>query len=180
MVPLQGGAHPRRNVSLPSGLRKLPCGIAHGAEEEEIFVEKRGVGASLLRFVGDRGDHQFLHVRSSGGAVLGVAGQRVELRISFRSASWHYGDGTSETTTSPGKPYDEAHDPCSTAQCAHYSGHTYTRTGRATVSLTITWHAEYRVGAQWFDIDGDITGPSSRHDLTVMQSRDVLVPNPGG
>lgn len=107
-----------------------------------------------------------------------VAGQRVELRISFRSASWHYGDGTNETTTTPGKPYDDVHDACITAQCAHYSGHVYTHTGHVVVSLSITWHAQYRVGAQWFDIDGDITGPTSRHVLTVMQSRDVLVPNP--
>jgi hypothetical protein len=107
-----------------------------------------------------------------------VAGQRVALRISFRSATWHYGDGISETTTTPGEPYDDIHDPCTTAQCADYAGHTYTRTGRVTISLTITWHAEYRVGAQWFDIVGDITGPTRHHGLTVKQARGVLVPNP--
>lgn len=112
-------------------------------------------------------------------ATVTVVGQPVQLRVHFVSAHWDYGDGSRETTTTPGKPYDKVRDPCETAQCAHYAGHTYTNTGRVVITLAVTWHAQYRLGTgHWIDITGDITGPTARHTLTVKQVRGVLVPNP--
>lgn len=108
-----------------------------------------------------------------------ILGRAVSLRIHFDHADWDFGDGTADTTADPGKAYDSRGDPCRTAQCPDYYGHTYTRTGVMTIALTVTWHAQYRLGTTWTDIAGTITGPTSRRALTVKQARGILIPNPG-
>jgi hypothetical protein len=108
-----------------------------------------------------------------------ILGRAVQLRIHFDHADWAFGDDTTDTTTDPGKAYDSRGDPCRTAQCPDYYGHTYAATGVMTITLTVTWHAQYRLGATWTDIAGMITGPTSRRVLTVKQARGILVPNPG-
>jgi hypothetical protein len=110
--------------------------------------------------------------------AITLSGQHISLRIQLRTAHWSYGDGSQQTRSTPDRPYDRQ-DPCHTAQCPHYAGHTYTSTGLKTITLTITWHAQYRTGTgTWQDIDRDITGPTTRHQMTVKQARAVLVPNP--
>lgn len=106
-----------------------------------------------------------------------IVGQQVELRISFDHAMWQFGDGASDTTDSPGRAYDEASDPCETAQCPGYYGHTYTATGRVTVTLIVGWHAQYRLAGQdWIDVDtAPLTGPADQQSLTIRQARGVLV-----
>lgn len=106
-----------------------------------------------------------------------IVGQQVELRISFDHAAWNFGDGTSDTTDSPGQAYDEATDPCETAQCPGYYGHTYTATGQVTVTLTVAWHAQYRLAGQnWTDVDSvPLTGPPEQQSLTIRQARGVLI-----
>jgi hypothetical protein len=108
-----------------------------------------------------------------------ILGRAVQLRIHFDRADWDFGDGSTDTTADPGKPYDSHGDPCRTAQCLDYYGHTYAQTGVMTITLTVTWHAQYRLGATWTDIAGTITGPTGRRVLTVKQARGILVPNPG-
>ena len=98
----------------------------------------------------------------------------VQLRIHLDYAHWGFGDGTTATLTTAGKPYDPTGDPCRTAQCPDYYGHTYTRTGRMTITLTVSWRAQYRLtGGTWTDIDGPVTGPTSQHVLTVKEARGV-------
>ena len=109
-----------------------------------------------------------------------VVGRRVQLRIAFDHANWDFGDGTTDTTTDPGQPYSKA-DPCTTAQCAQYYGHTYRSTGPATITLTVAWHAEFSLdnGATWTAVDTvPLTGPETTHQLDVAQARGVLVPDP--
>jgi hypothetical protein len=109
-----------------------------------------------------------------------VIGQRVQLRIAFARANWDFGDGSTDTVTTPGKAYDSTGDPCRTAQCADYYGHTYEATGPMTITLTVTWQAQYRAGnGAWTDIVGPITGPTTTHAITLKQARGVLIPNPG-
>jgi hypothetical protein len=109
-----------------------------------------------------------------------VLGRRVALRVHFVRANWRFGDGTSDEAPTLGKPYDAANDPCNTAQCPHYYGHTYRQTGTVIIALTITWRAQYSLDRKhWEDISGDITGPATHHRLPVKQARGVLVPNPG-
>jgi hypothetical protein len=110
-----------------------------------------------------------------------VVGRRVALRISFDHASWNFGDGQTDTTTDPGKPYDKVNDPCAGPDCPDYYGHTYTRTGSVTVSLTVAWHAEFSLdnGATWTAIDpAPLTGPATTHQLELLEERGVLVPDP--
>jgi hypothetical protein len=109
-----------------------------------------------------------------------VLGRRVALRVHFVRANWRFGDGTSDEAPTLGKPYDAANDPCNTAQCPHYYGHTYRHTGTVIIALTVTWRAQYSLDRKhWEDISGDITGPATHHRLPVKQARGVLVPNPG-
>jgi hypothetical protein len=110
-----------------------------------------------------------------------VLGQRVWLRIRFAHAHWDFGDHTSDTTTSPGKPYDDAADPCDTAMCSGYYGHVYTRTGTMTITLAVAWTASYSLDGQHYSPVGTdpLSGPSATTTITLRQARGVLVPNPG-
>ena len=118
-------------------------------------------------------------VNRSLGTVT-VVGQQVALRIGFDHADWDFGDGSTDSTSTPGKAYSSA-DPCTTAQCSDYYGHTYTATGDRTITLRVSWHAEFSLdgGATWTDVDpAALPGPAATHDLTVDQARAVLVPDP--
>jgi hypothetical protein len=113
------------------------------------------------------------------GAVS-MFGRQVRLRIAFERARWSFGDGTADTRPEPGKPYDEANNPCRTPQCPDYYGHTYRQAGRMTITLAVDWRAQFSLGGgAWIDIDGAITGPAERHTIDVEQTRAILVPNPG-
>lgn len=110
-----------------------------------------------------------------------VVGHPVSLRIHFDHAIWTFGDGSSATSSTPGKPYDRQLNPCTTAQCPGYFGHTYSETGRMTITLRVAWRADFSLdgGGTWASVDPDaLTGPSSTFTLNVLQSRGVLVPNP--
>lgn len=109
-----------------------------------------------------------------------ITGQTVHLRLNLARARWTFGDGTTDTATNPGTPYDAEHGPCRTAQCPGYYGHTYTTTGTDTITLTIAWHASFSLdGTTWTDVDpAPLTGPTSTTTLTVRQARTVLVPDP--
>jgi hypothetical protein len=109
-----------------------------------------------------------------------VTGQHVRLRISLTQARWTFGDSTTATWTTAGKPYDSATAPCERAQCPSYDGHTYTQPGTVTVELQVTWSAQYSVnGTPWTTVPGgQLTGPTSTTQLTVREARGVLVPIP--
>lgn len=114
--------------------------------------------------------------------TVSVVGRAVALRIRLDGADWNFGDGETDTTADPGKPYDEASDPCHTAHCPDYYSHAYQRTGHVTITLTLRWRAEFSVdgGGTWTAVDPDpLAGPRSRQQITVKQARGVLVPNPG-
>ena len=77
--------------------------------------------------------------------------------------------------------YDEANDPCRTANCLDYFGHVYTTTGTMTVTLQVSWNASYSLDGTDFQPVGDapITGPASTVRVQVRQARGVLVLPPG-
>jgi autotransporter-associated beta strand protein len=107
-----------------------------------------------------------------------VLGQRVDLRAHVRSVDWHFGDGASATTDGPGRAYS-ADDPCDTAQCADYFGHTNTDTGTVTITAAITWTGEFRVArGAWQPIPGTVVAAATSTTIDVREARAILVPNP--
>ena len=106
-----------------------------------------------------------------------VVGQPVRLRLNVAHAQWNFGDHTAVVTTNPGVAYDPDRNPCRSAQCPGYFGHTYGATGHDTITLTIDWHASFSLdGTTWTDVDPNpLTGPTSTAAITVRQARAVLV-----
>lgn len=108
-----------------------------------------------------------------------VVGQNVHLRIHFDKATWEFGDGSSATADSPGAAYPSAGE-CDKPQCGKYFGHVYKTTGTMTVSLTVTWTADFSLnGTEWQPIATDpLPGPASTTTIELKEARGVLVPNP--
>jgi len=108
-----------------------------------------------------------------------VLGQPVRLRLRFATASWTFGDGAHDTTRTPGVAYPDA-GTCRTARCPAYYGHVYDRTGQVTLTLGVTWRADYALGAgAWTPIAGAVLpGPTATRTLHLREARGVLVPTP--
>jgi hypothetical protein len=117
--------------------------------------------------------------RSLGRVV--IVGRPVWLKIVFDHGAWDFGDGTSASSATPGKAYDDAEDPCAQVLCPDYYGHLYRATGAMTITLRVSWRASYSLDGTHFQelAGGPITGPLASTALTVRQARAVLVPNPG-
>jgi hypothetical protein len=113
---------------------------------------------------------------------VSVVGQPVWLRLVFDRANWDFGDGTTDSSGSPGKVYDPDGDRCAQVLCADYYGHVYRTAGPVTIRLTVSWRASYSLdGAHFSPVDAAaLTGPVSTHALRVRQARTVLVPDPNG
>jgi len=96
---------------------------------------------------------------------LRLLGQRVQLRITPSRFTWHYDDGETATTTSPGSPYpdlDVTHD--------------YLRKGQVRPRVDTTYTAEFRVGGgAWRPVPGSVTIPGESVPLEVVEASPVLV-----
>jgi hypothetical protein len=165
-------ATPQQPVLTTAALREQVLRLLPTVQIGSAWATRALVNAEAVLWAETRPDR--------GLGTVTVVGQPVALRIGFDHADWSFGDGTTDTTSDPGKPYSKA-DPCGTAQCADYYGHTYRDTGAVTISLTVAWHAQFSLdgGATWTDVDpAPLTGPAATHDLDIVQARGVLVQNP--
>ncbi|MCP2265166.1 PKD domain-containing protein [Promicromonospora thailandica] len=91
----------------------------------------------------------------------------VDIRAVPSSYSWDFGDQSAPLRTSdPGAPYP-----------AHSISHAYTKAGSATISLTTTWHGQFRVAGDptWRDVPGEATTASSSGSLDILEARARLV-----
>jgi hypothetical protein len=97
-----------------------------------------------------------------------LLGQAVDVEASPSSFTWHYGDRTSETTSTPGAPYP-----------AKDITHSYTDAHTTVLpSVDVTYSARFRVGnGAWQDIPETVTvaGPASA--LRVSEATAVLSGN---
>lgn len=122
-----------------------------------------------------------LWLETAADRALGTVtllGHRVDLRAHVQQVAWQFGDGTADTTSGPGTPYTNA-DPCRSAQCPGYFGHTYRRTGKMTITAELTWTGQFRVdGGAWQTIPGTVTASATDTTVDVKQARGILVPNP--
>src|SRR6266508_4106350 len=95
-----------------------------------------------------------------------VATWPVKARATPTSYTWHFGDGTDLTTTSPGAPYPDG-------DVTHQYLHRIPK--GTTLSVTVHYAARFRPpGRDWREIAGDIplTGPATA--LRVCEARPVL------
>ncbi|GGO78813.1 hypothetical protein H7344_17150 [Nocardioides deserti] len=94
-----------------------------------------------------------------------LLGRRVDLRITATGYTWHFGDGTTTTTTEPGAPYpalDVTHD--------------YRKAGRVAPSVDTTYSAEFSVdGGPWRPVSGTVTIPGPPTALRVLTATPTLV-----
>jgi hypothetical protein len=106
-----------------------------------------------------------------------LLGHRVTLRAHLERVGWDFGDDSTDISVGPGKRYTNA-DPCRTAQCPGYFGHTYLRTGRVTVAADLTWTGQFRVdNGGWQAIPGTVTAPATSDTIRVKEARGVLIPD---
>jgi hypothetical protein len=101
--------------------------------------------------------------------VLTILGYTVDVEIHPTHYTWHWGDGTSQTTETPGRPYP-----------SHVVTHTYrhaTETNHdLALSVDVTYTGRYRVdGTAWTAIPQPITISGPPTALPVKQASAVLV-----
>ncbi|TIC79442.1 hypothetical protein [Nocardioides sp. GY 10127] len=91
-----------------------------------------------------------------------LLGRSITLDISPDSYTWHFGDGTTLSTTEPGQPYDSA------LPATAYVSHEYASAQKASVSVDTTWSARWREGTgDWQPVDGTVTTTGPAQTLTV-------------
>ncbi len=102
---------------------------------------------------------------------LTLIGYAVDVNIEPTSYTWHWGDGSTTQTSTPGRPYP-----------ATDVTHTYRRATEAAtplaLSVDVTYTARYRVdGGSWQTIPQNLTSTGPATSLPVKQAASVLVGN---
>lgn len=133
--------------------------------ESAIVVQPPG-GLTMVNFL-----TIFHTVAEAFTRDLTLVGQSVRLEITPTSYTWDHGDGTSQTTSSPGRPFAEG-----VAESA-YVGHRYPRAADAVpVSVDTTWSARFSVnGGPWIAIAETVTMAGEPFALEVREATPVLV-----
>jgi hypothetical protein len=136
-----------------SAFRRVPLPAS------ELVVQPPG-GRTLVNF-----ETNFYTEQGEFTRVVRLLGQRVELRIWPASFVWHYGDGSTEQTSSAGSPYPHLE-----------ITHRYLSKGRVAARVDTTYAADFRVsGGSWREVGGTVTIPGAAEALRVVTARPVLV-----
>jgi hypothetical protein len=94
-----------------------------------------------------------------------LAGRSVTIEATPTSYAWHFGDGTIETTTSPGHPHPD-----------HDVFHVYASTGEVAASVSTTYAGRFRIGnGDWQQIPDTLTVDGAPVGLTILEARPQLV-----
>lgn len=97
-----------------------------------------------------------------------LLGQQVTIEATPSEYTWHFGDGTATTTTSPGAAYP-----------ALDVTHRYAEPGQLRPSVDTTYTGRYRVnGDAWQDIPGSLTVAGESVQLRVRSAAPHLVGSP--
>ena len=94
-----------------------------------------------------------------------LAGRWVTIEATPPSYTWHFGDETVETTTSPGHPHPN-----------HDVFHVYTSKGDVAASVSTTYSGRFRIGnGEWQAIPGTLTVDAEAVGITVLEAKPQLV-----
>ena len=95
-----------------------------------------------------------------------LLGYPIEVEATPTTYTWHHGDGTHQTTTTPGAPYPH-----------HDITHPYPRPGTYTITLTTTYTGRYRLAGTttWATVDGTATTTTTTPPITVIEAPTHLV-----
>ena len=100
--------------------------------------------------------------------TIRILGRQVDVEATASQFTWHHGDGTSESTASPGAPY-----PSKEITYSYTDAHTTVST-----SVDVTYTARFRVnGGAWQDIDETVTISGPLSDLRISEATAVLSGN---
>jgi hypothetical protein len=101
--------------------------------------------------------------------VLTILGYSVDVEIHPTRYTWHWGDGTSQTTETPGQPYPSD-------DVTHTYRHATEPEHDLALSVDVTYTGRYRVdGTAWTAIPQPITISGAPTALPVKQASAVLV-----
>ena len=96
---------------------------------------------------------------------LSIANQKVTLRAVRSAYTFHFGDGTSTQSSSPGRPHPNLD-----------VTHVYKQTGKVAVSLDVTYVGEYCIGGgDWTAIPETLTVAGADQDLQIVEALPQLV-----
>jgi hypothetical protein len=97
--------------------------------------------------------------------TLTLLGQSVDVEATPASFTWHYGDGSSATTSTPGAPY-----PAKDVTHSYTDAHTTVQT-----SVDVTYSARFRVGnGAWQTIPDRVTIAGPAGALRISEATAVL------
>lgn len=117
-------------------------------------------GRTLVNFATN-----FYTVQPPFTATATVLEQAVEFRIRPTTFTWHFGDGTSTTSTTPGAAYPDLQ-----------ITHTYADKGEVQARVDTTYSADWRVGqGAWTPVNGTVTIAGDPVGLTVLTASPQLV-----
>ncbi len=96
--------------------------------------------------------------------TVDILDSTVDLRAEPAAFTWHHGDGSTQTTTSPGRPYP-----------AMDVIHQYKEPGSVTPRVDVTYRVTYRIDdGDWQSLDTTITAPGPGTALRIREARPVL------
>jgi hypothetical protein len=97
--------------------------------------------------------------------TITLLGRSVDVEANPTTFTWHYGDGTATTTSTPGAPY-----PAKDVTHSYTDAHTTVRT-----SVDVTYAARFRVGnGDWQDIPETVTIAGPGGALRISEATAVL------
>ena len=109
--------------------------------------------------------------RSYTAPALRVLDHTVVFTLTPESYTWHHGDGTTQTTTTPGRKFADGDEPTNLIH------HAYDRTADdIPVSVDITWFATWTLdGKDRGAVDGTVTKTGAAQQLDVLEATPTLV-----
>ena len=107
------------------------------------------------------------HIRS--GELFGFP---IDVRFTPVSYTFHYGDGESDTTSSPGSSWESLGQAQFTPTD---TSHTYTDRGTYDARVDIAYTAEIDLGVGWFPIDGRLDIPGPTQQIRIFEAHTALV-----